>query len=401
MESTLEQLFDHWQNSFDELNTISDYKAQVKTTLYADGYRYNLEKFDWGNFPSNGPMKTDKESFGVIGFHEYGLNEKGLPCYVAFNHEYNKVFWEGFYTYNDKLVRYVEFCLNTGVPSALIRIEFENGRKASFQRITINGGGDGYSLSEMSKEKIIQKIKNDEFSIISTVTTYEYDPTGKIKRASSIHVSPGLGKFTSYDEYNYDKNQTLETIRRFFGQGTNRLTYCRIPENTTTDSVVESLATAMAKLIAETLASKNIPEQIAILELSYHYADRYLPLLTCQSVDEVKQKLANKEFAFSPGFSNMIQVEIKPVEKLYAQLEQMMDESYDMDLGRKMLRETASILTRNKLFGNANASQDFAAYAIDWSIEGHSNEDIEEILRECGADDGMIGIWKQKGFLPQ
>jgi hypothetical protein len=401
MESLLEQLLEQWQNSFNELDTISDYKAQVKTTLYSYSSRYNLEKFDWSYFPSDGPLTKDKESVEGIGFHEYGFNDQGLPCYVAFRHDYNKVFWEGFYTYNDTLVRFVEFCVNTGVPSALIRMEFQEGRKVSFQRMAINGGASGYSLSQMSKEEIIGKIRNDGFSMISTVTRYHYDSTGKIKKASSIHISPGIGKFTSYDEYNYDKNQILETIRTFFEQGTNRITYCRIPENLSPDALVESLAEAMAALTVEAISNQRLTKPIALLELGYHYADNYIPLLAYQSAEDVAEKIARKESAFIPDYSDYLNVEIKPIENLLAQLEQMMDDQSNMDLGRRMLRKAAYILTRTKLSGKLNVTEDFAAYAIDWSIEGHSDAHFEEILIECGVEAGVMGKWKQEGILPE
>jgi len=401
LESQLKKLFEQWLNSFNELETISDYKAQVKTTLYSEYSRYDLEKFDWSHFPSDGPLTKDKESVDGRGFHEYGFNDNGLPCYVAFKHDHNQVYWEGFYTYDDIQVRYVEFCLNTGVPSAFIQMEFQEGRKVAFKRMIINGRASGYSLSKMSKEEIFEKIRNDGYSIISTVTQYDYNPSGKIKKASSVHISPGIGKFTSYDEYNYDKNQILETIRTFFEQGTNRLTYCRIPENLSPESLMESLAEALAALIVETIANQRLTKPIALLELSYHYADNYIPLLVCQTAQDVAKKIANREFVFIPDYSDYRNVEIKPIENLFTQLEQMMDDQSNMDLGCTMLRKAAYVLTRTKLSGKLNVTEDFAAYAIDWSIEGHSNAHFEEILRECGVEAGVIGKWKREGILPE
>ena len=401
LESQFEQLLEQWQSAFNELESISDYKALVKNTLYSDGSRYDLEKFNWNYFPSDGPLSKDKEIVAGIGFHEYGFNEQGLPCYVAFGHDHNQIFWEGFYTYNNNLVRFVEFCKNTGVPSALIRMEFQENRKVSFQRIMINGGASGYSLSSLSKEELVRKIKNDGYSIIATVTRYEYGLFDRIEKASSVHVSPGIGKFTSYDEYSYDKNQILETIRTFFEHGTNRLTYCRIPENLSPESIVESLAEALAELIVETISNRQLTKPIALLELSYHYADNYQPLLVYQSSEDVAEKIARKESAFTPDYNDYLNLDIKPIENLFAQLEQIMDDQSNTDLGRIMLRKTAYILTRTKLSGKLNATDDFAAYAIDWSIEGHSDEHFEEILRECGVETVVIDKWKQVGILPQ
>jgi hypothetical protein len=95
-----------------------------------------------------------------------------------------------------------------------------------------------------------------------------------------------------------------------------------------------------------------------------------------------------------------VRAETLPFEKLFAQLEQMMEERDDSNLGRIMLRKAAYLLTRDALFGKVKVSDDFAAYAIDWSIEGHSDARFEEILGECGVQVGVIEIWKQRGMLP-
>jgi hypothetical protein len=62
MESLLEQIFERWTQVFDELNDISYYKGLAKTTLYADGSRYNMEKFDRNYFPSDGSLTKDKRA---------------------------------------------------------------------------------------------------------------------------------------------------------------------------------------------------------------------------------------------------------------------------------------------------------------------------------------------------
>ena len=101
----MESLLEQWQRAFDELNTISYYKAQVKTTLYSDGLRYDLEKFDWNYFPSDGPLTENEGAVNGGGLYEYGFNVQGFPCYVAFRHDCNQVFWEGYYVCSDTLVK--------------------------------------------------------------------------------------------------------------------------------------------------------------------------------------------------------------------------------------------------------------------------------------------------------
>jgi len=399
MELLLEDLLQRWVQAFDELDSISHRKDEIRTVQYADGFRYDLEKFDWNSFPSGGPLTTDKEQITPFSPHEYGFNDKGLPCYTTYRHDHNQIFWEGYYSYTDDLVEYIEFCLTSGIPAAIQRIKYQNGRKISRQSMSINGRGTGYSRSSMSKEEIINRIKNDGFSLISTTTTFQYGPSGKIEKAFSNHISPGIGKFASYDEYAYDKNGDLDTIRTFFEQGSDRLTYCRIPENMDPGSLTEELAANMAQAVMAALVIGEIEQPIALLELSYHYSDNYYPLLVYQSAREVEEMLKSEDFSFTPTYyDDALDVDTSSFERLFAQLQQMMEERDDRKLGRIMLRKTAELLTKYQLFGEIAVTADFAAYAIDWSIEGHSNDDFQKILLECGVEAAHLEHWRKKGM---
>jgi hypothetical protein len=251
----------------------------------------------------------------------------------------------------------------------------------------------------MSKEDIIHRIKNDGFSLLYTVTSFQYGASDKIEKAFSKHKSPGIGEFTSHDEYTYDKNGELDTIRTFFEQGSDRLTYCRIPENTDPESLMDELAANMAQAVLTALVNGEIEQPIALLELSYHYSDNYYPFLVYQSAQEVEQTLESEDFSFTPTFyDETLSVDTSPFERLFDQLQQMMEEKHDRTLGRTMLRKTAALLTTYQLFGEIAVTDDFAAYAIDWSIEGHSDEHFQDILLECGVEPAHLEFWRQKGM---
>jgi hypothetical protein len=166
------------------------------------------------------------------------------------------------------------------------------------------------------------------------------------------------------------------------------------------ETLIEDLAQVMAASIVESLVKESIEQPIALLELNYHYADVYVPLLAWKSVREVSAQLADQSFSFLDFDYSGPQPETLPFERLFAQLEQMMAEKSNMELGRIMLIKAAYPLTRSKLFGKIKVNDDFIAFAIDWSIEGHSNEQFEEILLECGAELNVLENWKQKGMLP-
>ena len=394
MESKLEELIQRWEQAFDRKEAILAHKNNVVQTLYAEGERYNLEKFDGHSFPSDGTLQKNKEGISTISLREYGFNAEGLPCYVTFRHEHNKVLWEGVYIYGDTFVEYIEYCINTGVPSVISRMEFNDGKKIAYQRLGINGRGSGYGW--LSKVDIIKTIRNDEHSLIVTVTDFEYDSTGKIARSFSISIFPGSGKYTTHQEYTYDDMQVLDSIRHFYTDGNDTLIYCRRPENVSPEQLLEELAEALAKEIAEILVINQIEEPVALLELGYRLGSNYVPYLTCRSERQVAETLAKKgNVFFDTNYNESLNVSTRPFERLWAQMQVCMEDDDYLDLGTKMIRKAAFLLTNTKLFGKLVVSDTFAAYAIDWSIEGHGDEEFEEILTECGVEGEGLAAWKQ------
>lgn len=394
MDNLIDQLINRWEEAFDNIQTLPVFKAQVKTTQYANGARYNLEKFDQQSFPADGPLSSGKDN------HEYGFNDQGLPCYVAFSHEHNKTYWEGYYKYTDNLAEYIEFNINTGTPSAITRVIFENGRKTATQRLVVNGRGTIYGHLKSHRTELINKIKEDANALFLTATSFQYDQAGKIMRAESIHVTPGIGKYTSHDEYAYTDNQ-LDKIRTFDAEGNSRLTYSRNSANLSPEALVEKLAQAMALSITHTLQNYKMGLPLALLELGFHYADNYLPLLGIQSQQEVEQRHLKGEFTFITDNYIDALIDITPFEDLFAQMELLMEEQDDMNIGVKALRRTAAILTETKLFGKIATTGDFTAFAIDWSIEGHTTEELISIFLECGVQTDTITKWKQSNFLAE
>lgn len=384
-------LIARWEQAFDDINKIPGYRSQVKTWKYASNSRYNLDKFSWDQFPSDGPMSDEPDN------HAYGFNDKGLPCYVKFSHPHNKNIWEGFYSYTTDLVEYVEFYTNSGVPSAITRLFFEDGRKTILQSLVVNGRGSIFAHLKADKPELIKKIKEYEGGFFAFTTRFEYNTDGRIFRSASTHITPGLGTHTSHDEYAYEGDK-LDTIRTFDDQGNNRLTYSRNRENLDTNTITARLAQQIAESIVTKLKDEKLELPLAYLEIVYHYADSYLPLLCYLSEKEIKEKQLNKEFIWTADLRDPIELALTPFEDLFVQMETLMQEEDNMDLGRNMLTQVATILTKTKLLGNIQTTADFAAIAIDPSIEGHSNEDLIRILKECGVTDATISQWQQNNM---
>src|SRR6478609_9779730 len=111
-------IIQRWENAFDEIDLLPSFKQKVKQIKYAHHYRFDIENYTHKQFPPGGHLLDTKPGDGQDYF-AYGLNEKGWPVHVAFRHTWNKIHWEGFYRYSENRVEFIEFCLESKLPSSI------------------------------------------------------------------------------------------------------------------------------------------------------------------------------------------------------------------------------------------------------------------------------------------
>jgi hypothetical protein len=76
-----------------------------------------------------------------------------------------------------------------------------------------------------------------------------------------------------------------------------------------------------------------------------------------------------------------------------------MEDKDDHDLGRRMLRKAAAILTSTRLLGRIPVDDEFLTFVIDGSVEGHEPGDFKKILLECGFAPELVTAWDERGWL--
>jgi hypothetical protein len=408
MSELYQDIFDRWVKAIDEMDTIAAHRENVSIIKYASSIRYDLSNYSKSNFPVGGKVfdeNPDEES----DYRRYGLDHNGQPVYVFFEHSWNKISWEGIYNYSDNQVEYLEFCINTNVPSCVKVIKYENGRKISYQHFNINGGGSGLPLLKDGKEAYIESIQSNEYSVNSYIEKYIYEGE-RIIKADCFAVSPGIGQFSFEKSYTYDDQGELAEIRILYpATEVTMLEYVKIPDDLNMDDLINNLAEKMSGSIIETLLKKGFEEPIVLLELFYRRVERYCPFLKVRflsekeelirmSEDERKKGLDLFELFFLSGSGELINVDHETIERPLLQLMQLMDAKENFNPGTTMLRKTALLLTQNKLNGKLPVSDDFVAYAIDWEMDGRK---FEEILMECGQTPEIIQNWRAKGLLPK
>jgi hypothetical protein len=399
MEDLLEQLIQQWENVFDEFQRIPDYAQQVTNTRYANTWQYDLEKFNWKSFPAGGKMTDNKLSIDASMLFEYGLNDDGRPVYIKYSHEYNKLYWEGIYRYNSDSVEMIEFCMNTKVPASYEKISFENGRKVLHQKLKVNGGASNPTFNSMSRDEIISNIRSNKYHLILDVTRFDYGDT-RIEKSHTVQMLPGLGIVTAENIYSYDEDGMLGSIKSTNQEGEQHLSYVRNKKKKSASKIIDELANAMATAIIDTLVALDIKQPLQLLELAYHDLDNYCPLLAYQTVEDVKQALADgKDVLLSNSYTGPM-LDVTPFEELCTLFEQQtreqIDENEDFSLGARMLNKVAVILNKNKLGGKLDLAEDFGVYAVDWSMADF--DDVKKILLDCGIKKAVINTWEKKGF---
>jgi len=398
MTELYDDIFARWVRAFNEINWLSRYKERVEHTKYAPTRQFDLKDFDQGDFPAHSPLYDEKPADGSD-HYTYGMDAQGRPVHVAYQHTWNKVFWEGFYNYSADRAEYIEFELGTGVPTRIEVVQFEGGQKVSFQQFSLNGGG--YRLAGESNRDIIDKVRNSDFLGICQVKKFMYEKD-RIVGADCLAVYPGAGRSLFRQTFLYDREGRLDEIKNIYENGNEQVEYAYVSPEVNVADLSNRLSREMADSIVETLLKKNIEQPLATLELSYRSVANYMPSLVPKSLadwdDIIAARGTEVDFTllFIPGYETLLSMDAPALERPLQQLMQIIEQTKDYDLGRNMLRKTAFLLTRGKLNGKIAVNDNFIAYAVDWEGEG---QEFEEILRDCGQSEEVIADWKKKGWI--
>jgi hypothetical protein len=397
----LQQLIERWEKAFDEIELLPEYHNSAKAFKYATGRCFELTNYAKEDFPPERSL-TDTADNESVPYYQYGLRSDGLPCYTSFPYKSNAGKWEGYYRYEDHLVEYIEFNIQTGIPSSIERIFFVDSRKISFQSVFINTRGSAPAWVGLSKEEAILSLKNDKYSFQASIEDYGYEDN-KIVKADCYGIAPGQGEYKFHKTYLYDQKGDLDEIRDFYSGGSSRLTYVRPEENYSLRDRSDRLAGLIAEAVVDTLIKNKVESPVAIVELGYQYVYTYLPVVIVRSESKKRDVIAeggeNIWEGLFLGFDELLHLKTDTFERLFGQFMLVMEKTANYESGRAMLRKSAALLTKRRLFDKIPVADEFVSYVIDHSVEGHSKEEFMEILKECGLEESIIEAWDKRGWL--
>lgn len=405
LEILKQNLLSRWKQAFHEFERLQEYKTNVTSEKYIPGFRYDLDDYGTPAF-----LQPEEKIFPVAAvrelgdYHFYGFSADGLPCYTSYGHAVNNVFWEGYYSYGKEWVEYIEYNTGTKIPSGIKRIQYDgNGQKVAYQSLTVNGRGVGEEYNDMSAEEKIESVMSYEHSLFCNIEKYEVSG-GRIEKAYCLGIAPGAGEFKYENIYKYTSEGILDEIRTIHESGESELFYARPDAKLNIQVLMDTVAENMAVAITDALEEQQVETPLSLLELSYHYADVYIPALSPRSVAFTRKisKQHPDEDIFDLIFlateldHAYLDIRREKFERPFTQLMKIISKEEKWEMGSLLLRKVAHILTTEKLFGRLPVGEEFAAYAVDWGVE---MEDFEDVLRECGVTGKLISSWKERGWL--
>src|SRR5262245_58334585 len=108
MNELYEQLFQRWVRAFDEFDSLSKYRFLMRTKKYATTYRYEVKDYTPQSFPPGGVIYDEKPA-DLFSIRIYGLDGAGRPVHTSAVSDGDRVYLEGYYSYSENVVEYIEF----------------------------------------------------------------------------------------------------------------------------------------------------------------------------------------------------------------------------------------------------------------------------------------------------
>jgi hypothetical protein len=405
LEILKQELLTRWKHAFNELSLLPEYKAKILTEKYVPAVRYDLKDYGTSAFLiPEGKLFPEARSREINDYHFYGLQEDSFPCYTSFRHVMNNTSCEGYYSYSDELVEYVEFYQtgHTFIPSCIKRIHFKDGQRSAWQSLFINTRGSDHEY-EGSPDEIMAAILEDQHSLVIRIEAYNWSD-GRITTANGLAIAPGCGEYNYIQQYNYIGDGVLDEIRTYCESGADKLTWVRQEEGLNFQQLEEELVEKLAEAIVDTLAGAKAETPLSLLEINYHSIAEYIPSLSPRSqrfTADISRRHQDEDifdliFLATEMDHPYLPIEDEKFERPFRQFIQIIEREEKWELASGMLRKVAWLLTTNKLFNRLPVSDDFAAYAIDWESD---MEEFERVLRECGVVPAVISAWQERGWL--
>jgi hypothetical protein len=397
MKQTLEEarigIIDRWITAHDEIGKFDEFVECTSNYKYGNIFDYDLKNYKNGNIaPStkiHDEQQPNESSYGKYGFDEHGF------LTTAEIYDKGQLTWIGFFTKTETLIEYIEFKIEHKAVSAVQRLLLNNGDKVLLQSASSNGRGTFYPYTDWSIGDKVWRGFNDGFSVVCTIEKYHYQD-GKITFSDCLNIMPGSREIEYQNQYIYDNDKLVE-IKTCYSDRKSAVTY-KAPSGKSFKRLSDELAEMFCDYIISALEKQSFDSPLFSVELSYQYCYTYYPNPVVITGRQKDQALAdgNNDLFTQGEFITIAENTNEELQKLYVEFYQCMEAADNFEAGRKMLIQTAKLLTSTKLKGCIPVTEDFIAFPMEWELEGG---ELKKILLKCGAPKAHVKQWQQYGWI--
>ena len=287
LEQLVEDLRARWRQQFGRVSGVYSAAERGKRVIYARAPLFDLKNFTPSKLPAGGRVLD--EPVPGCDHYIYRLDARGRPVHMSHRHSHNGFDWEGAYRYAPEEVEYVEYCLQTEVPSQYTLVTLRDGHLASFQRMVVNGAG--------SYSRDADQVESDLRNYLIWVEQYDAID-GRIESGRSYSFGFGSHSQRSTLSYSYGAGGKLERIVRTYEDGS-RQTVFAARSKTSMKELSTRLSHKIAERAMEALREAPLDSPLVTVILSYRRADDYVPLiLPCTERDLLADPRFPVSFAF-------------------------------------------------------------------------------------------------------
>jgi hypothetical protein len=391
LKNTLQELIERWSKANFQYELIAVAEKDIKLSLYSTHDLYDFSEYAESNVwqSEDWLMPTIPEHYL---FYEYFYSADNTPLLVKKYH--NGVIGSiGIFLWHEDQWEYIEFNALVLICSAYHSIRFKDGKKDLFVSLRLNGGTFQYGSDSISATEIARKLSEDHHGFFAEVNRYNYE-NNRIITADSLSNIPGIGEYFTTDHYAYNSTGELYKITAHNLKGEKQIIYITLSDRSV-NKLIKSVAIQMANHLISSIAQAGFKQTLNCVVISYQYCYSYWPSFSLISEAEMSDDVNAKAVIFPMGqFYSNAEFHNHAPEKLledFAELEQHISQKDKQELGRKMLIETAKIMTTSRLKKAVPVTNDFLTFPIDWTL--HSPPEAK-LLKACGAGDPQIKLWR-------
>jgi hypothetical protein len=368
--------------------------ARGARTVHSQFSRFNL--LNWGSpdVVAGGKVYPAQNSIDPITVeYIYVLDEAGRPLTMALRDSEKRDISQGEFRYSTDEIEFVEFNLESKIPSLYERVTFRDGIRTSYQRLAENiGGMIPPRWRNLDRRELARQFQASRLNYYLSVEAYDV-ADGRIRGGESLMEGSGSGSRFALD-FAYLADGQLNSVSRRYPDGSVQTLFLR-RSNRTLDELTNDLARRIADRVMGEMRRRTFGAPVIGIELSYQSGNE-LPFVTYLTEAD---NLAEFPITDASVTQREIPVREEHVGPQIAEFMARIEEEDDLSADTRMVRRAARLINLEANPGFPRA-KDFVAYAIDWEIAGNGTQ-LVQLLEECGASKAAIDSWKKRGWLSQ